>query len=536
MLRGDSACVRGFTHVRAYSRNPRDAEHAARTVRGHRAERARLAQLRGAGAHGKASMWARMGRTWRETPLKWTPIPIALGAFVILGVQAHRDWKKRRAEAVVNASDRPVSETGPWTMQILGALPLNAISRFWGWANSQPLPVWFRPFGFRLYAWLFGCNLDELAEPDLSKYESLAEFFSRELCIGARPISPSLLVSPADGKVLHLGVVEGDRIEQVKGVTYSLESLLGLNSPAHSEHTVPAVDGEGFRVQNERRFAELNGIQYSLWQLLGASGGSHQSVSSYLYGWAKGLWRWSREVVLGKRSAYQTLPMHPMTAEEARGDDDAADVPDAGDAGIPTSDSAENLGHYASVAMDMGTEALPLFTTSPAQIAPHHRLYFCVLYLAPGDYHRFHSPVPWIVEMRRHFRGELYSVSPYVARRLPNLFLLNERVALLGRWRHGFFSMTPIGATNVGSIQVYFDRSLRTNQYNERALAGTYAQATYHAASRLLGGQPLAAGDEMGAFMLGSTIVLVFEAPNNFCFMCKPGDKVRVGQALGNLE
>jgi phosphatidylserine decarboxylase len=41
--------------------------------------------------------------------------------------------------------------------------------------------------------------------------------------------------------------------------------------------------------------------------------------------------------------------------------------------------------------------------------------------------------------------------------KLSDLFVLNERVALLGRWRYGFFSMIPVGATNVGSIRVNFD-------------------------------------------------------------------------------
>ena len=48
-------------------------------------------------------------------------------------------------------------------------------------------------------------------------------------------------------------------------------------------------------------------------------------------------------------------------------------------------------------------------------------------------------------------------MSPYIAKRLHNLFVLNERVALLGRWKYGFFSMIPVGATNVGSIKINFD-------------------------------------------------------------------------------
>ena len=54
--------------------------------------------------------------------------------------------------------------------------------------------------------------------------------------------------------------------------------------------------------------------------------------------------------------------------------------------------------------------------------------------------------------------GDLFSVSPWMAKRLENLFVLNERVALLGRWRYGFFSMVPVGATNVGSIKINFDQ------------------------------------------------------------------------------
>ncbi len=54
--------------------------------------------------------------------------------------------------------------------------------------------------------------------------------------------------------------------------------------------------------------------------------------------------------------------------------------------------------------------------------------------------------------------GELFSVKPGVARWLQGLFNYNERAVYTGRWRYGFFSMAAVGATNVGSINVHFDK------------------------------------------------------------------------------
>lgn len=133
--------------------------------------------------------------------------------------------------------------------------------------------------------------------------------------------------------------------------------------------------------------------------------------------------------------------------------------------------------------------------------------------------------------------GELFSVSPYIANRVPNLFTLNERVALLGRWRHGFFSMTPVGATNVGSIRINFDKDLRTNNLLREKPDGSYAEATYMGSSALLKGHALRAGEEMGGFSLGSTVILVFEAPKGSVEFCiKEKSKVLVGQALFKIK
>lgn len=57
--------------------------------------------------------------------------------------------------------------------------------------------------------------------------------------------------------------------------------------------------------------------------------------------------------------------------------------------------------------------------------------------------------------------GSLMSVNPGMARWIKELFCHNERVVLTGDWKHGFFSLTAVGATNVGSIRIYFDRVSR---------------------------------------------------------------------------
>ena len=53
--------------------------------------------------------------------------------------------------------------------------------------------------------------------------------------------------------------------------------------------------------------------------------------------------------------------------------------------------------------------------------------------------------------------GELLSVAPWVVRQVPSLFALSERVLLAGYWEYGFFSLTAVGAYNVGSIEVDID-------------------------------------------------------------------------------
>ncbi|KAF9582465.1 phosphatidylserine decarboxylase 1 [Lunasporangiospora selenospora] len=424
-------------------------------------------------SHGayKGSYASRVRQAWRDTPIKWSPIPIGLGLAFITFLQYNKILQ-RQAEKYQEDEPKAVV-VGPWQVHVISELPLKTISRLWGAFNSITLPMWFRVPGFKLYSWIFGCNLDEMKDPDLTHYSNLSEFFYRELKDGARQIDHNAsLVSPSDGRVFHFGLVDGSKVEQIKGMSYTLEKFLG--DPKISETAEMIKSTHSANIVDEEEFAEVNGINYTLDSLLG----------------------YDKE----------------STMEHKKHDTKGNVVPDV-DADI----KARSTDYEAHL-----------------ELRPGNALFFCVIYLAPGDYHRFHSPTNWVAERRRHFSGELYSVSPWMVKQLQDLFVLNERVVLLGKWRHGFFSMVPVGATNVGSIVLNFDKELRTNRKEDRFKRG-YGELLYSGVSRLLNGQPLRVGEEMGGFKLGSTVVLVFEAPKSFKFTIEPGQTVRMGQALGEI-
>ncbi|RAL60795.1 hypothetical protein DID88_009900 [Monilinia fructigena] len=123
---------------------------------------------------------------------------------------------------------------GKGQVQVMSTLPLKAMSRIWGKFNELEIPYYLRVPGFKLYSFIFGVNLSEVSEPDLHVYPNLASFFYRTLKPGARPLhpDPNALLSPADGRVLQFGAIESGEVEQVKGMTYSLDALLGTNKPA----------------------------------------------------------------------------------------------------------------------------------------------------------------------------------------------------------------------------------------------------------------------------------------------------------------
>ena len=148
--------------------------------------------------------------------------------------------------------------------------------------------------------------------------------------------------------------------------------------------------------------------------------------------------------------------------------------------------------------------------------------HFANLYLSPRDYHRIHMPCAGRLRRMIHVPGELFSVNPTTARGVDRLFARNERVVCVFDGEHGPFVMVLVGATIVGSMATTWHGvvnpprpgSLREWRYDDQDIR-------------------LAQGDEMGRFLLGSTVVMLFPAgPLRFNPAWQPAGAIRLGEAM----
>jgi phosphatidylserine decarboxylase len=125
---------------------------------------------------------------------------------------------------------------------------------------------------------------------------------------------------------------------------------------------------------------------------------------------------------------------------------------------------------------------------------------FANLYLSPKDYHRLHMPCDGKLTRMIYVPGKLFSVNPVTARGVPNLFARNERVVcVFESAEHGPFVMVLVGATIVGSMATVWHGVVNPKRTN-RTSEWTYADKNI----------VLKKGEEMGRFLLGSTIVMLF--------------------------
>jgi phosphatidylserine decarboxylase len=151
---------------------------------------------------------------------------------------------------------------------------------------------------------------------------------------------------------------------------------------------------------------------------------------------------------------------------------------------------------------------------------------FAVVYLSPRDYHRVHAPVGGVVRKARHIPGTLFPVNAVGVRHVPLLFARNERVVTLVETEaFGRIAVVMVGAMIVGKISLAFEAPTRP------VLGGTAIERFYDGD----GVPALAKGAELGAFLLGSTVVILLQRPPRGRYEF-PGDvvgtQVRVGQSI----
>lgn len=174
-------------------------------------------------------------------------------------------------------------------------------------------------------------------------------------------------------------------------------------------------------------------------------------------------------------------------------------------------------GHsYSTTALVGGDEAL-------ARQFDHG--HFATLYLAPKDYHRIHMPCEGRLVRMIYVPGELFSVNPLTARHVPGLFARNERVVCVFDTPYGPFVNVLVGATIVGSIATVWHgivnpprtRHVRQWRYEHQEIV-------------------LRQGQEMGRFLLGSTVVMLFTKDVlTFNSDWAPTRPVKLGEAMGTV-
>jgi phosphatidylserine decarboxylase len=124
---------------------------------------------------------------------------------------------------------------------------------------------------------------------------------------------------------------------------------------------------------------------------------------------------------------------------------------------------------------------------------------FVTLYLSPKDYHRIHMPCDGRLRRMVYVPGDLFSVNPTTARGVPGLFARNERVVCLFDGPRGPFVLVLVGATIVGSMATVWHGVVNPPR------PGIVRRWDYDDA-----GIALQQGEEMGRFLLGSTVVMLF--------------------------
>lgn len=172
--------------------------------------------------------------------------------------------------------------------------------------------------------------------------------------------------------------------------------------------------------------------------------------------------------------------------------------------------------HYSTLALLAGQQGLA---------AKFDNGHFACLYLSPKDYHRIHMPCDGRLKSMAYVPGDLFSVNPTTAANVPNLFARNERVVCeFESEQHGTFVMVLVGATIVGSMAtVWHDDNNGIINPPRTSNIRRWSYENIH----------LKQGDEMGRFLLGSTVVMLFEKDNlTFNASWQPARAIKLGEMM----
>ena len=150
---------------------------------------------------------------------------------------------------------------------------------------------------------------------------------------------------------------------------------------------------------------------------------------------------------------------------------------------------------------------------------------FMTLYLSPGDYHRIHAPAGGEITGYFHIPGKLYTVQEFMVQGLRRLFCINERVISFIKTGKGHIAVCKVGAMNVGRISLSYADVISNRSFRSRKEVHFTGQ-----------GRPaIKAGEELGIFHLGSTVILLFEKNMITFANLTAGQSVRLGQRIGTF-
>ncbi len=152
--------------------------------------------------------------------------------------------------------------------------------------------------------------------------------------------------------------------------------------------------------------------------------------------------------------------------------------------------------------------------------------HFATIYLSPRDYHRIHMPCAGELRRMVYVPGELFSVNPATARGVPGLFARNERVVCLFDTAHGPLALVLVGATIVGSMATPWHGVVNPPR-RAQVQAWDYSPNAVN----------LAQGAEMGRFLLGSTVVMLWpSSPLAWNPTWSAGRSVRLGEHMAGAS